>query len=616
METAKTLPYGPIRVSDERPPRRDAERSPPRRDELLLGRYSLLERLGAGGFGTVWRARDEQLGRAVALKRIALPSPRDRDRALREAHATARLSHPAIVSLYEACSDDDSFYLISELIEGDTLALLIEQDALCDEEIVEVGLALTDALAHAHSRGVVHRDVKPQNVLIPAAVAERDAQRGAGASAAAVAKLADFGGALLAGGEALTRTGDVFGTLAYMAPEQSDGRAAGPPADLYSLALVLYEALSGVNPVRGRTPAATARRIGEPIPPLARRRRDLPRLLTLAIDAALRADPARRGALSDLHDALAWTLERGLRRRLFLRRGAGEYPYAESRTIAEGTNPADRETPRAQGRPAAQAPWAPRGERPDPPAPQAGPPARARPTEPPVAGLQEPARTRRWALPRGVWVGCVLAVAVWQAVAGRAGVALLVLAAATPSLLLARRSGPGWLAAAAAPALGAIGLAAAFPALAGQRASWRARAGLAALGFWWLALAEPLLGRRLWLGPPSGMPARATWEASLASAAHVLGTILTPEFAVGTLVWAAAAMLLPWLVRGRSAALDVVLAIAWTVALLGAAALIERAALAHSTQSSPRGALLGAMLGCSLAICARALRGPVAAIAP
>jgi hypothetical protein len=209
----------------------------------------------------------------------------------------------------------------------------------------------------------------------------------------------------------------------------------------------------------------------------------------------------------------------------------------------------------------------------------------------------------------------VLAVAVWQAVAGRAGVALLVLAAATP-LLLARRSGPGWLAAAAAPALGAIGLAAAFPALAGQRASWRARAGQAALGFWWLALAEPLVSRRLWLGPPSGLPARATWEGSLASAAHVLGAILTPELAAGALVWAAAATLLPWLVRGRSAALDVVLAIAWTVALLGTVPLIERAALAHSTQSSPRGVLLGAMLGCSLAICARVLRGPVAATAP
>src|SRR6185437_5356774 len=122
-------------------------------------------------------------------------------------------------------------------------------------------------------------------------------------------------------------------------------------------------------------------------------------------------------------------------------------------------------------------------------------------------------------LPRGVWLGCVLAVAAWQAATGRAGVALLLLAAAAPLLLLARRSGPGWLAAAAAPALGVAGVAAAFPALAGQRAGWRARAGLAALGFWWLTLAEPLLARRLWLGPASGLPAREAWEASPASTA-------------------------------------------------------------------------------------------------
>ena len=193
----------------------------------------------------VWRAHDELLHREVAVKRISLGAggdPIDSERASREALAGARLAHPAIVVLHEACAAQDAFYLISELVHGDTLAELIAADALDDEELLEIGLALTDALAHAHARGVIHRDVKPQNVLVPHHPDERGG----------VAKLADFGGARLTGEDALTRTGDVLGTLAYMAPEQSEGREAAEPADLYALALVLYEGLSGVNPVRGR----------------------------------------------------------------------------------------------------------------------------------------------------------------------------------------------------------------------------------------------------------------------------------------------------------------------------------------------------------------------------
>jgi serine/threonine protein kinase len=592
VETSKTLVRGEIHVSDERAGRRG---------ELLLDRYRLLDRLGSGGFGTVWRARDEQLARTVALKRIALPSPEDRARALREAHATARLAHPGIVALYEACSDQDAFYLISELVEGETLARLIEQDALCDEEIVEVGLTLADALEHAHARGVVHRDVKPQNVLIP----DQDVPGTAGRSVAspAAAKLADFGGALVAGGEDLTQTGDVFGTLAYMAPEQSDGHAAGPPADLYSLALVLYEALTGVNPVRGRTPAATARRIGGPIAPLQRRRRDLPGELTRSIDSALVADPEHRGSLVELHEALEQTLERGLKRRLFARRAEGDRSSKVDATrLHETAGPVLEGVPAITTEPFD----APAGHSHHPQ------PGFAGDHGPQAGDASEPSRARRLALPRGVWLGWVLALAAWQGATGRGGVALLLLAAAAPLLLLARRSGPGWLAAATAPALGYAGLAAAFPALAGQRTSWQARAGLAALGFWWLTLAEPLLARRLWLGPASGLPPRDAWEASLTgTASHVLGPILTPQLAIGAFVWALSAILLPWVVRGRNAGLDVLLAIAWTVALLAAAPLIERPLLAHSNQGSPRGLLLGAMLGCALAVCARALRGPV-----
>src|SRR6202030_2299125 len=155
---------------------------------------------------------------------------------------------------------------------------------------------------HAHARGVIHRDIKPQNVLVP----HRPEGRGG------TAKLTDFGGASLAGEDVLTRTGDVLGTLAYMAPEQSEGRAVREEADLYALALVLYEALCGVNPVRGPTPAATARRIGIRLEPLERRRRDLPRALTRALDTALAPSPADRATLERLRAALEESRASGL----------------------------------------------------------------------------------------------------------------------------------------------------------------------------------------------------------------------------------------------------------------------------------------------------------------
>ncbi|MGA9284509.1 MAG: serine/threonine-protein kinase [Solirubrobacteraceae bacterium] len=573
MDSAETLVQGSIRVTDERSRRRG---------ELLLGRYRLVQQLGAGGFGVVWHAHDEQLDRPVALKRIPLPGEEDRERATREALATARLSHPAIVALYEARADEDAFYLISELVQGDTLALLIAEDELCDEEVLEIGVALCDALSHAHARGVVHRDVKPHNVLVP-----HEGGR-AGASAAPAAKLADFGGATLAGDESLTRSGDVFGTLAYMAPEQSDGEEAGPEADLYSLGLVLYEAFSGVNPVRGRTPAATARRIGSPIEPLGRRRRDLPRELTRALDAAVASDPHRRGTLDHLRQAFAGALEHGSTRSR-LRRSRATRPQVQS-DVSE-----------ADHRGAATAV-----------APIPMPIAKASAPEVPVNESEPVERSRgRVLLPRLLWLGSVLAIAVWQAAHGRVGVSLLVLAAGAPLLLLPRRAGPGWLAAALAPLLGLAGLAGAFPALAGQRATWRSRAALALLGFWWLALAEPLLARHLWLGPPAGLPPRAVWEASFdTTSKEVVGPMLTVELAIGALVWAIAATVLPWIVRGRNAVLDVIAAVAWTVALLAAVPLLEHALLAHANEPSPRDALLGAVLGCGVAICARALRGP------
>src|SRR4051812_32739253 len=194
---------------------------------LVLGRYRVEQRLGAGGFGVVWRARDERLERPVAVK--VLPHRRGLGkRAEREALAAARLNHPAIVTLYEAGSDADAAYLVSELVEGRTLDELLADGALSDRDIARIGAALATALDHAHGQGVIHRDVKPGNVMVPRVPhgqGERSSQRppqaGSWATAFALAKLTDFGVARLVGDDPLTRTNDVVGTLAYMAPEQA-----------------------------------------------------------------------------------------------------------------------------------------------------------------------------------------------------------------------------------------------------------------------------------------------------------------------------------------------------------------------------------------------------------
>ncbi|MBA3263154.1 MAG: serine/threonine protein kinase, partial [Thermoleophilaceae bacterium] len=206
---------------------------------LVLGRYRLERRLGAGGFGVVWLGWDEKLEREVAVKAI----PRENgsgERVEREARAAARLNHPGIVAIYELASDEHDVYLVSELVRGRTLAELVRASAVADRDVARIGVALCDALDHAHARGVIHRDVKPQNVMVVA-----DPAAGAG-----FAKLADFGVAHVVSDNPLTHTGDVVGTLAYMAPEQAEGARVSPASDVYSLALTLYEAWTGTNPVR------------------------------------------------------------------------------------------------------------------------------------------------------------------------------------------------------------------------------------------------------------------------------------------------------------------------------------------------------------------------------
>ena len=534
------------------------------RQALVLDRYRLVRRLGAGGFGVVWLAHDEHLDRAVALKRIGVLG-QDPARAEREALAAARLNHAGIVALYEAGRDDEAVYLVSELVRGRTLAQLIEDGELSDRDVLRIGVALCDALEHAHGRGVVHRDVKPGNVIVP------------DEPAAGVAKLTDFGIARVLGDDALTRTGDVVGTLAYMAPEQAEGRSSGEPGDLYSLAIVLYEALAGVNPIRGHGPAATARRVGARVPPLGRLRRDLPLELCDAIDAAVLPRPDQRGTLADLRAALQHAT-----------RVVADDPGAvlASRTEAVGragraalpSRPSDRllAAAGAAALTASALAWL-------------GP-------EPLVApGIGAAVAAVACALlPRLGWIACAVTLVAWLAVPAGGVAIVLALAVAPVALLLRRARGSWWSAPAVAPVLDVIGGGAAWLAIAGQAARPWHRAALGALG-WWAVLAGRVLdhGRGAWADSTHG-----AWHDGVRAVVGD-GTLLGVAG-----VWALAALVLPLFVRGRAFAIDLVGAAIWGAGL---------AAGTQALAPDLGGAALGATLAGVLAVLVRASRAPSAA---
>ncbi len=261
----------------------------------MLNRFLIERRIGSGGFGVVYEAWDGRLERSVAVKAIESRGEAGR-RVLREAQAAARLNHPGIVTLYEMGEEDGNALLVTELVDGATLDGLNGDGSLSDREIAEIGADLCEALDHAHSRSVIHRDIKPQNVLVTEGGEPR-------------AKLMDFGIARLTDGASLTAPGDVVGTLAYMSPEQAEGRTAGPEADIYSLALMLYECWSGENPNRRSNAAATARAIGARTRPLRRLRPDLPRDLAETVDGCLSPRPSHRPALEELGTAIEDSLD-------------------------------------------------------------------------------------------------------------------------------------------------------------------------------------------------------------------------------------------------------------------------------------------------------------------
>ena len=553
----------------------------------MLGRYRLARRLGAGAYGAVWLAYDETLERDVAVKVVPReaangdsPEARTRTRAEHEALAVARLNHPGIVTLYEAGADAEAHYLVSELVDGATLAQAIAGRALSDRDVLRIGVALCDALAHAHARGVIHRDIKPGNVVIP-----KRPQSEAG-----VAKLTDFGVARLAGADALTHTGDVVGTLAYMAPEQAEGRRVEPRSDLYALALVLYEALVGFNPVRGAAPAATARRLAAGIPPLHRLRRDLPNELSGALDRALRTRPDDRGDVADLRAALEDALPEASDEGRRLAPRLPPWPRTDSR----GRRVAAR----------AAAALAAGGMAAGGLALTSSPPA-----APAAIGLA--AAGAVLVLPRVAWLAAAATAAAWLAVGSPddPGAALLVAAGLAACPLLVPRAGRWWSVPAAAPLLGAAGLAACFPALAGQARRWWVRGALGAVGYWWLALAEAIAGRDWQFGRAVDTHAPHAWLHSAPEAArHALVPTVSSGVLTVAVLWALAAAVLPWVLRGRSLAAGVVGAGAWVVGLVAGSEALGEALRGAVTLPHPRGVLAGAALGGVLALVARRVR--------
>jgi len=214
---------------------------------LVGGKYRLIEVLGEGAIGVVWRAYDESLGRDVAIKEIRFPSGLDDDqvgslqaRTLREARAAARLSHPGIVTVHEVVRQDERPWIVMELVRGRTLAQVIKEDGpQSPRRVAEIGAQILAGLRAAHAAGVVHRDVKPSNVML-------DGDR---------TVLTDFGIAALDGGTVVTQTGAMLGTPAFMAPEQARGMFATPASDLWSLGATMYAAVEGHRPFRGETVA-------------------------------------------------------------------------------------------------------------------------------------------------------------------------------------------------------------------------------------------------------------------------------------------------------------------------------------------------------------------------
>ncbi|MES5816439.1 protein kinase [Streptomyces sp. RG80] len=251
---------------------------------LIGGRYRLAERIGSGGMGTVWRAHDELVDREVAVKQPRLPGDPEAEahqrashRLYREARAAARVDHPAAVSIHDVVVEDGLPWIVMELVRGESLHEVLRRGPVAPAETARIGLAVLGALRAAHAVGIVHRDVKPANVLL-------------GPHGRVV--LTDFGIAHVQGEESLTVSGEFVGSIDFVAPERMSGRGAGPSSDLWSLGVLLYAAVEGEPPFRRTTLESTLAAILSFDPPEPQRAGPLAPLISglLGKDPDLRPD--------------------------------------------------------------------------------------------------------------------------------------------------------------------------------------------------------------------------------------------------------------------------------------------------------------------------------------
>jgi hypothetical protein len=269
----------------------------------VAGRYLLGDRIGRGASGVVYRGEDATLGRPVALKELAVTDADEEsiERFRREARVLAQLNHPGIVQVYDLADHDGRMWIAMELVEGGDLAGRLDgrmgrsnatsrADTMTEAETVKIALGVADAAAFAHERGVVHRDLKPQNVML--------AENGA-------PKLTDFGLAKIRGGSTRTMEGAVLGSPCYMSPEQAEGQPADQRSDIYALGVVLYHMLAGAPPFEGEIASVLMQHLRRPPKPLRDAGADVsPELEGIVMEMLKKAPHERPSSMRDVHAAL------------------------------------------------------------------------------------------------------------------------------------------------------------------------------------------------------------------------------------------------------------------------------------------------------------------------
>ena len=368
--------------------------------KVFADRYRRLGRLGTGGMASVFLAKDELLGRDVAIKRLHSAAPEElQQRFKREARLGAALNHPNIVAIFDSVTDEDSLYIVMEYVNGEALDARIDRGSIPPEQALAILEQSAAAIDYVHGENIVHRDIKPSNLLV------RDD---------GVVKVADLGIATAADLSQITASGSVMGTLPYIAPERLRGEDSGPPADIYSLGAVAFEMLAGRRPIEAKTPEEAVRlATTQSVPDLREAWPAAPPEAAEIIGGALAPDPAERpSSARELVDELEQAL--GATGSSKEELAAATMPMA---VVPDGDEAAIEEDP-----PTAEQDSAADAVPPPPPRPAPSKRSRALPPEPPLtADSRQPARRISTAAALAIAACIAVVAAIALAVAGRGG---------------------------------------------------------------------------------------------------------------------------------------------------------------------------------------------------